>query len=57
MRRQDSIWNKVDWLLITVFFILVILGWLNIYAVVYDAEQSQNIFSFDLNSGHNDSGL
>ena len=51
MRRQDSIYNKVDWLLIAVFFILVILGWLNIYAVVYDAEQSQNIFSFDLNSG------
>ncbi|SMG44235.1 rod shape determining protein RodA [Marivirga sericea] len=51
MRRQDSIWNRVDWLIITVFFILVILGWLNIYAVVYDAEESQNIFSLDLNSG------
>jgi rod shape determining protein RodA len=51
MRRQDSLWNRVDWLLIAVFFVLVILGWLNIYAVVYDAEQEQNIFSFDLNSG------
>ncbi len=51
MARQDSLWNKVDWLLISVFFALVILGWLNIYAVVYDAEQAQNIFSFKLNSG------
>ena len=51
MSRQDSIWNRVDWVLIAVFFVLVILGWLNIYAVVYDEEQAQNIFSFDLNSG------
>jgi rod shape determining protein RodA len=51
MRRQDSLWNRVDWLVIAVYFLLVILGWLNIYAVVYDAEQAQNIFSFELNSG------
>lgn len=51
MSRQDSIWNRVDWLLIALFFVLVIFGWLNIYAVGYDAEQVQSIFSFDLNSG------
>jgi len=51
MARQDGLWNKVDWLLIGVYFALIILGWLNIYAVVYDQEQAQNIFSFTLNSG------
>ena len=51
MARQDSLWNKVDWLLVATFFTLVILGWLNIYAVVYDEEQAQNIFSLSLNSG------
>ncbi|MFQ3215198.1 MAG: rod shape determining protein RodA [Marivirga sp.] len=51
MARQDSLWNKIDWFLVSIFFALVILGWLNIYAVVYDEQQAQNIFSFDLNSG------
>ena len=51
MARQDSLWNKVDWLLVSVFFALVILGWLNIYAVVYDEQEAQNIFSTSLNSG------
>jgi len=51
MARQDSLWNRVDWLLISIFFALVLLGWLNIYAVVYDEEQIQSIFSLNLNSG------
>ncbi len=51
MSRQDSIVNKVDWLLISIFFVLVIFGWLNIYAVGYDPEQVQSIFSFNINSG------
>jgi rod shape determining protein RodA len=29
----------------------VILGWLNIFAAVYDVEAKQNIFSFSINSG------
>ncbi|MBK6265934.1 rod shape-determining protein RodA [Marivirga sp. S37H4] len=51
MSRQDNIWNRVDWLLIAIFFVLVIFGWLNIYAVGYDAEQVQSIFNFTQNSG------
>ncbi len=51
MSRQDSIWNRVDWLLIAIFFVLVFFGWLNIYAVGYDAEQVQSIFNFSQNSG------
>lgn len=51
MKRHDSIWNRVDWLLISIFLILVTIGWLNIYAVDYDAERTESIFSFSLNSG------
>ncbi len=51
MSRQDNIVNKVDWFLIALFFVLVIFGWLNIYAVGYDPEQVQSIFSFEINSG------
>lgn len=49
LKRQDKIWNKVDWLTVLIFFALVFVGWLNIVASVYDGESS--IFSFDLNSG------
>ena len=49
LKRQDKIWNKVDWLTVLIFFALVFVGWLNIVASVYDGESS--IFSFNLNSG------
>jgi rod shape determining protein RodA len=33
------------------FSTCVVLGWLNIFAAVYDVEAKQNIFSFSINSG------
>lgn len=51
LRRQDNIWNNIDWLTILLFALLVLLGWLNIYAAVYDDEAKQSIFDFSLNSG------
>ncbi|MBL6446543.1 rod shape-determining protein RodA [Fulvivirga sp. 29W222] len=51
MRRSDSIVSKLDWVTILLFFLIVILGWLNIYAAVYDESAAQNIFSTTLNSG------
>nr|WP_238354423.1 rod shape-determining protein RodA [Fulvivirga marina] len=41
----------MDWVTILLFFLIVILGWLNIYAAVYDESAAQNIFSTTLNSG------
>ncbi|WP_040495766.1 rod shape-determining protein RodA [Fulvivirga imtechensis] len=51
MRRGDSIASKLDWLTIFLYFFIVLLGWLNIYAAVYDETAVQNIFSISLNSG------
>lgn len=51
MRRGDTIISKLDWLTIFLFFLIVLLGWLNIYAAVYDESATQNIFSTSLNSG------
>ncbi len=42
MRRNSSLQN-LDWPLILLFFGLVILGWFNIYAAVYN-EEAQSIF-------------
>ena len=51
MRRSDSIVSKLDWVTVSLFFLIVILGWLNIYAAVYDESIAQNIFSTTINSG------
>jgi len=51
MTRADNITGKLDWLTIFLFFLIVLLGWLNIYAAVYDETAAQNIFSTSLNSG------
>ena len=42
-RDQNSLFYGVDRLLVILYILLVIMGWLNIYAAVYD-EDHQNIF-------------
>lgn len=51
MRQDRTIVNKTDWLVVAIYFALVILGWLNIYAAVYDEEMEMSIFNLSLNSG------
>ena len=51
MRQEPTIVNKIDWLVVAIYFALVILGWLNIYAAVYDEEMEMGIFNVALNSG------
>lgn len=52
MKRGDDInASKLDWITILIVAALVVAGWLNIYAVVYDSQIDQNIFDISLNSG------
>ncbi len=51
MRREDSILVNIDWLTILVFFLMVILGWFNLYAAVFDEESQQSMFDLSQNSG------
>lgn len=51
MRRGDTIVGRLDWLTVLLFFLIALLGWMNIYAAVYDESVGTNIFSMDLNSG------
>lgn len=52
MKRQDDITaSKLDWLTIMLYALLVILGWLNIYAAVYDEQLHTTIFDISINSG------
>ena len=51
MKREDNISGSLDWPTIGLYLALVLLGWINIYAVVYDEGVHQPIFSLTLNSG------
>jgi len=51
LKRPDSILANIDWLTILVFFLMVMLGWINLYAAVFDEESQQNMFDLSQNSG------
>jgi rod shape determining protein RodA len=51
MRRQEDISGKMDWLTVLIYLVMVVLGWLNIYAAVYDETVHPSIFDLSLNSG------
>ncbi len=51
MREQRNIGATLDWPTMLLYFLMVLLGWLNIYAAVYDAELHQSIFDVSQNSG------
>lgn len=49
--RQDPLSQKTDWISVLLFGMLVLAGWLNIYAAEYDPEINQNIFDFGTSAG------
>jgi rod shape determining protein RodA len=51
LRTESVKYNKIDWTIVVVYFVLVTLGWLNIFAAVYDEEAQMSIFDLTLNSG------
>ncbi|WP_205504124.1 rod shape-determining protein RodA [Rufibacter psychrotolerans] len=51
MRTSYNISQNIDWVTIGLYALMVILGWMNIYAAVYNPENVTSIFDFSLNSG------
>lgn len=47
----QKISRQIDWFTVALYVLLVLLGWLNIYAAVYDIDNPRPIFEFELNSG------
>lgn len=43
MPKRNSLWANIDWVTVSLFLILVLLGWVNIYASVFNVEH-QSIF-------------
>lgn len=51
MRNQEAISYKMDWVTVALYASIVLLGWLNIYAVTYDQTSDISIFNLQINSG------
>ncbi len=51
MRRQEIISYKMDWVTVALYAAIVLLGWLNIYAVTYDQSADLSIYNLQINSG------
>jgi rod shape determining protein RodA len=43
MRTYKNILRKIDWILVVLYLVLVLVGWVNIYAAVYN-EEHHSIF-------------
>ena len=50
MNRKNNIWYNLDWTTVGLVFLLMFLGWLNIYSAVYNEEYS-NIFDLSQRYG------
>lgn len=50
MRDQKNILQNIDWMLVGLFVVMVLIGWLNIYAAVYN-EEHQSIFDLSQSYG------
>lgn len=51
MYREEKVTTFLDWPAVLIFIVCVIMGWINIFAAVYDVENVKSIFDWSLNSG------
>lgn len=51
MSQNSPLPQRMDWVTTLIFAVLVLAGWLNIYAAAYDPEINQGIFDFTTSAG------
>ena len=51
MKESEVQINRVDWVAVSIYFALVMIGWFNIYAVTYYSQVEKSIFDFTISSG------
>ncbi|UXX80210.1 rod shape-determining protein RodA [Reichenbachiella carrageenanivorans] len=49
--RGESILDRVDWVTISLYLAMVLLGWSSIYAAIFDEENAASLFSLAYNPG------
>jgi rod shape determining protein RodA len=50
VRERNNVFNNIDWTLVIIYLVLVLMGWLNIYAAVYN-EDHKSIFDLSQSYG------
>ena len=50
MARRNNVWANLDWVTVSIYLLMMFLGWINIYAAVYN-DDHQNIFDFSQRYG------
>lgn len=50
MRKQQSIFQNIDWVMVSIYLVLMLIGWINIYAAVYN-EEHKSILDISQNYG------
>lgn len=43
MEKRNNVWENVDWITISIYLAMMLIGWINIYAAVYN-EEHKSIF-------------
>jgi rod shape determining protein RodA len=49
--NSDSIFKDLDWSLLAIYGLLILFGWLNIYAAIFDVDNPTYIIDFSTKSG------
>ncbi|HZL10509.1 MAG TPA: rod shape-determining protein RodA [Prolixibacteraceae bacterium] len=50
MQRRDNVWANIDWITVSIYLAMMFIGWINIYAAVYN-EEHKSIFDFSQQYG------
>ncbi len=50
MRKQQGIFNNIDWVIVGIYLVMVLLGWMNIYSAAYNPDHA-SIFDFSQRYG------
>ena len=51
MRSEGGIFGNLDYSVVIIYLVLITLGWVNIFASVYDPDSATSLFDFGSNSG------
>lgn len=50
MPNRNNVWTNIDWITVSLYLVMMLIGWLNIYAAVYN-EDHKSIFDFSQRYG------
>ena len=50
IEEKNNVWNNIDWITIGIYLAMMLIGWINIYAAVYN-EEHKSIFDMSQQYG------